>query len=112
MSKYKWVKFTESDKTELTIESDNELEFRKAVESFGGRLTKTLVEEDKTSRPKETAPRQTADQYQDKVDNGVCPIHNVKMVEKMSKTTNKPYKSHTEGRGDDFKICFGKGWKE
>ena len=106
MNKYKWVKFTETDKTELTIESDNETEFRQVVTAFGGRLTETLVEK-KASAPAIGAvkPVVTADMYEN---DHICPTHGIKMVSKISPKTNKPYWSHFEaGKG----ICFGKGYK-
>lgn len=78
-------------------------------------LVKFINEEiDGEMKPAETgAPMQKITVSADEYDKGhICPTHRVTMVEKQSKTTGKPYLSHSEGSGDDFKICFGKGWKQ
>lgn len=40
----------------------------------------------------------------------LCSIHNAKMKDKISKN-NKPYKAHYRKIGEDWDICFGKGWE-
>lgn len=117
MNKYKLVKFDESQRVEFTVESDNEKELRQAAESFGIRLTKTLVEKPLNGPTVKEAPvRQTPDEYQEKVDNHICVTHNVPLVESISKTkfeddgvTPKRYWSHTAKIDGKFSRCFGKG---
>ena len=41
----------------------------------------------------------------------MCPVHNKELKEKVSKSTGKPYKAHFRKLGEEWDICFGKGWQ-
>lgn len=42
----------------------------------------------------------------------ICPSHGVQMKERVSKKTGKPYFSHSKKEGEEWLICFGKGWSK
>lgn len=41
----------------------------------------------------------------------MCMVHQVEMKQKISKTSGKPYFSHSQGEYPNLTMCFGKGWQ-
>ena len=82
---------------QIVVRADDSVEWHNAIAKA---VEQYPMEESKTSPSATTVPQNTL----------ICEVHKVALKEKVSKSSGKPYKAHYRKVGEDWDVCFGKGW--
>ena len=113
---YQYSRF-DSKNGQYVVRSDSQEDFEKKIAFLNGKID-GVKEPELKPRYQETAKPDVRQPYKESagvtvdqaIDSHICPAHNIQMISKVSKTTNKQYWSHGDRVEGKFIICFGKGW--